>query len=299
MVINAANLLGLQTSYEALYMRGLRSYTPFWGKLAAHSTKKVKELVLTWLGSLPTMQPFNGELKVDDLIASNWRIRTEKFAAAVSVPAEDIELDTYGLFDDQFAGMGERANMHPDRLLTNLLTGGFSTKDYTGKNFFDADKKHIKGRDAVFTNKSTKKLTQASFEEGLANLNMITDDRGEPFAPNGQVILVTGGLLDAKARSILKATTVEQGGTNISMGMAEHLKVEQLGTSTAWFLFKIGGVFRPFIFHEEKKTAFSAMIDPNSPAMFNFEKAIYKAHGRYTMAYGLPQLAWGSTGVDD
>lgn len=299
LVINPGVLLGLHRNFKALTMRPLGAYKPIHSRLALPTKSTAAEEVLTWLGSFPRMRKFKGEPDIANLISSTWRIANEPWHNTVGLKREDIERDRIGQYAPRFTLMGEDAAQHPDFLLTDLLTGGFAQKDYTGKNFFDTDKKHITGGKSKWTNKSTYKLTQATFEAGRKTLLGVLDEDSRPMFPNPELLLVVGPELLSTAENIVDVRTLPNGGENSSYKKAEILLMPTLGTSTAWFLLNVGSeVVRPFCWQEEVVVEFTSQTDPSSDRVFHLKEYAFQAYRRGNMAYLCPQAAYGSTGAD-
>lgn len=299
MEINPANLLGLHRNFKAITFRQLGQYQPFHPKLAMPSRSNAREEVMTWLGSFPRMRKFKGDADVANLVSSAWTIANEPYHNTIAIKREDIERDNVGTYAPRFQLLGEDAAQHPDFLLTDLLTGGFVAKDYTGKNFFDTDKKHLKGGKATFTNKATKVLTQAYFEAARKKLLGVLDEDGRPMLPNAKLTLIVGPELLSTAENIVEIRHLASGAENSSYGKAEILHLPMLGTSTAWFLMNTASeIVRPFCWQEEVVAEFSSQTDPGSDRVFLLKEYAFQAYRRGQMAYLCPQAAYGSTGAD-
>ena len=297
MVINSATLLGLHRSFKSIAFRPLGAYKPRHSQLAMPTKSNAASEVLNWLGTFPRMRKFKGEPDIANLVSSEWEIKNEPYHNTIGVKREDIERDRIGQYAPRFTLMGEDAAQHPDFLLTDLLTGGFTQKDYTGKNFFDTDKKHVKGGKTSFTNKGTAALDRTEFEVGRKKLIGILDENGRPMFGEPKLLLVVGPELVSTAENVVEIRNLASGAENSSYKKADILYLPTLGTSTAWFLLNVASeVVRPFCWQEEVVAEFSSQTDPGSDRVFLLKEYAFQAYRRGQMAYLCPQAAYGSTG---
>lgn len=300
MEINSANLLGLHRNFKALTFRPLGQYRPVHSMVALPTRSNARSEVINWLGTFPRMREMKGEVDIQNLVSSHWEITNKPWHNTIELDRADIERDQIGLYAPRFTLMGEDAAQHPDFLLTDLLTGGFTQKDYTGKNFFDSSKKHVASGTTTFTNKSTKKLTQTYFEAARKALLGVLDENGRPMFPNTKLLLVVGPENLSPAENIVDVRTLSSGAENSSYKKAEILFMPTLGTSANWFLLNVGSeVIRPFCWQEEVVVEFTSQTDPTSDRVFHLKKFAYQAYRRGQMAYLCPQAAFGATGADN
>jgi phage major head subunit gpT-like protein len=298
MDINATNISALNRQSAIIFDRGSASYQPQRSPFCARATTKVGLVVVGWLGLLPSMQPFVKELERQNVGSSTWQIATAPYAAGWEIPRLDVLRDTFGIYAPVFESGGQLASFHPDMLFFDRIVAGFASVDYTGKNFFDADKNHVKGvTKGKFTNRMTKQLTDVHFGTARRMLNEIRLPNGVPFNLVRDLTLICGETWRAAAEALLETKTLPGGGDNPNYGKAKLL-VTPLISDSKWFLVNGGMPFKPLVEVEEIKTEFSAQTDPNSDSVFNREAFAYKAYGVYSLDYGLPQTIIGSTGAD-
>jgi phage major head subunit gpT-like protein len=65
-----------------------------------------------------------------------------------------------------------------------------------------------------------------------------------------------------------------------------------------WFLIEMGRPIKPLIMQFEKEAVMLSLTNPESDHVFKKHEFLYQAYGRYNGGYALPELAYGSTGVD-
>ena len=63
-------------------------------------------------------------------------METKDWEATIEVDRNDIEDDQLGFYNPIVAALAEEARKHPEKLVADLMVGGFSTACYDGQNFF-------------------------------------------------------------------------------------------------------------------------------------------------------------------
>jgi phage major head subunit gpT-like protein len=308
MQINNATISALFKGYRVQYLEAYQGAKPMWPDIAMKTTSNAAEEIYHWLGSVPGMRRLIGEIAIRNLTAHNYSIKNDEFESTVSVKQADIERDAYGIYNPMFQAMGLAAAQHPDELVANLLVNGFTSIDYTGKNFFDTNKKAEPDTKFPFSNKATAALAVTAFETARTNIKSRLNAQGRPMGLGRDLVLVVSPQNESLARTILQADFVQQiatgatsavgGVTNVNKGTARFVVWPQLSNNPAyWFLFDAGYPVKPFIFQVEKETQMISLNQPGDDHVFKHHEFLYQAYGRYNAGYGLPELAYGSNGT--
>lgn len=314
MLINQANLAALFRGFRSIYMESLQGSKPQWTELATKVPSTKGEEVYAWLGEVPGMKKIVGEIPRRNLSAHTYTVRNDKFGSIVTVPREDIERDSYGTFNPLMAAMGIASAMYPDEILASLLVAGFTTKDYTGKNFFDTNKDGSAGavKGAVkFDNKGTAALSADSFAAALINIMSRLNSEGRPMNLGRDLALIVPPQLVPTAKAIVQFDNIARAVQNVgktenvaavmdsnpNKGMARIISFGYLAASpTYWFLADLGQAIKPWLFQDEVPPQFTAQIAPDSESVFDRDEYAYKNYARGNVGFALPQLAFGSTG---
>ena len=311
MQINNTNLANLYRGFNVLFTQGMDQTKPLSDAFSIEipSTHKIEEY--DWLNSVPGMTELKDEIEVDNLSSNQWTISNKKWKSVVAVDEQDIENDNFGLYNVLMTNMGDAATMHKDELNFPLLANGFTQKCYTGSYFFSNGQKRSAG-DAGFSNLLTVQLNAFSFQQAKANLLSRKNSKGRPMNLGNKLLLVVGTALEPVARVIVEndlliQTVMNKDGTdivaaanqnNINKGAASVL-VSSLLPDNVRFLLETGKPHKPVIFQVNKKPILIAQTSAaQSDHVFEKHEFRYQAYGRYNAAYGLSELAVGSTGVD-
>lgn len=139
MIINTTNLSALFTAFQAAFNKGFTGAASDWGRVATVVPSTTKENKYGWLGQFPRLREWLGDRQVKSIAAHDYAVKNKKFESTISVPRDDIDDDTYGVYTPLFESMGDAAKTHPDELVWALLAAGFTTLCYDGQFFFDTD----------------------------------------------------------------------------------------------------------------------------------------------------------------
>lgn len=292
MVVNQANLHGLTVGYSTAFNKSFDITQSNYQKVATIVPSTTGEQDYKWLGQMPGMREWIGEREIQALLAYDYSIKNKKFEMTVGVPREDIEDDKYGVYAPLFSNMGESAALHPDELVFGAMMAGFEEKCYDGLSFFNAA--HKVG-DAVYSNRSDKKLARESYMEARSSIMSIRGDKGKSLklVPD---LLVVSPAQEEMARLILEADTIN-GTTNVLKGTAKiHVEPMLSENPSYWFLLCTNRFLKPFIYQIRKKIKFVSLTKETDENVFMLDEFVYGADGRSNAGYGFWQMAYGSTG---
>jgi len=139
MIINTQNLAVLFTAFKAAFNTGFRDTPAYWEKIATLVPSTTATEKYAWLGQFPRLREWIGDRMIKNLEAHDYSITNKPFESTIAVLRDQIEDDSYGIFNPLFQEMGFAAKTHPDELIFALLTAGFSTTCFDGQYFFDSD----------------------------------------------------------------------------------------------------------------------------------------------------------------
>jgi len=312
MQVNQSTIAALFKGYRTFFLEAYQAGKPMWPEIAMRTPSSAAEELYHWLGAIPGMTEFTGRAIINNLTANRYAIVNKEWQDIVAVKRADIERDAYGIYNPRMQALGAIAKKHPDLILAPLLISGFSTLDYTGKNFFDTAKVQdaaVQGG-TTLSNKGTDKLSPTSFASARSAIKSVQNSQGVPMDIGDQLQLLVPPQLETVGKQILEADFIMQtaeasgtvvGGaavTNVNKNSAKLTVWSQLSTApNQWYLLATGLPMKPLIVQEEKPVEFTSLVNPEDNHVFLNNEFLFKAYGRYNVGYGLPQLAWGSNGT--
>ncbi|WP_043585361.1 Mu-like prophage major head subunit gpT family protein [Geminisphaera colitermitum] len=295
---NIANLYKtLRTIFFAAYQAAPDDVA---NSLAMRTQSSAAEEVYHWLGAFPGMKKLIDEIKIENVRAHNYTIPNDEWEDTIGIKQADVERDeagAVGLYRPRFQIMGDTAKQHDGEMVADLLCNGFTRKCYTGKNFFDVDHEPIPGK-TKFTNKTTKKLSQANYRAGRVNIKTRKNAVGRAMKLGRDLVLLVGATNEALGFEILKAERSDNGKTNVDKDTARLIVWPEIDVINpeAWFLYDAAQPVKPIIVQEEKPVDMLALDDPEDDHVFKKHEFLYQAYKRTGYGYGLPEVIYGSDG---
>lgn len=139
MQVNAGNLAGLRTSYTTIFNAHFEAVETTHGRVSMEVPSTTKQNDYNWMGKLSGMKEWLGQRQIQNLAQHSFVIKNRSFENTVGVDRDDIDDDTYGVYNPMMADLGQTAAEFPDELVWSLLNAGFATTCYDGQYFFDTD----------------------------------------------------------------------------------------------------------------------------------------------------------------
>lgn len=297
--ITAGVLRATATLFRTLVLKQISQRTPTYPKYCFQTPSGgAARVVFQALGDFPTMRELKGKVDIAEYVETGWEVANQPYHNTINVPREDLEHGELAGHTMRLQMIGDDAAVFPDKLLAARCMGGFTSKCYNGKNFFDTGHIHFKGGTKTWDNKSTLKLTEDSFNEGRVSIMSVQHENGDAFAVEMKLVLVVGPKNMVAAEKIIKAVNKAGGESNTTAGAAE-LIVDALITDDSWFIFNLAGVTRPFCFIESVPVELNFAQDKETTDFILNQRFLFQAYRRCQLQYLFPQVAYGSTGVDD
>ena len=139
MFVNSGNLTLLYQGFNGAFREGFgqAALDHQVCTLEVPSTTRTQEY--GWLGQAPSLREWLGERVLRGIAEHGYAITNKKFESTIEVERDDIEDDSYGVYNPLFQEMGRATAAHPSELLFALLASGFDTTCYDGQYYFDTD----------------------------------------------------------------------------------------------------------------------------------------------------------------
>lgn len=299
MIINNSTIAQVNRGFKAKFLGAIANVVRSAEKLAMKTTSSQAAEVYGDIAFFPKMRKLVGEAFVKNLKEVATTIVNEEYESTVRVKQADIERDALGIYTPKIASLGDAGAKLPSQLIVAALVSGFTTKDYTGTNFFHTAKVHFPGGKKTWSNKGLKKLSAANFQDARAAIRSVVDEEGTPLGIGSKLVLVVSPKYEATARAIVVSERVNGGDSNVNAGTAELMVLPDLaGTNEdMWFLIDIGTPMAAIILQEERALELlTTSTGMTTEELLLTHTYLWQAYWRGNAAFGLPQLAWGSTG---
>ncbi|MEM8954353.1 MAG: Mu-like prophage major head subunit gpT family protein [Verrucomicrobiota bacterium] len=300
-IVNKSQLTAIERNFRTLFMEAMHGAVLIGSELAMRVPSSAAVETYNWLNAIPGMRELIGDVVIKNLSATEYSITNKEFEDTISVKEADIERDQLGLYSPLVTAMGAMAAEHEDELIFDLLINGFTEKDYTGSAFFATSKKHNpSGKSKTFSNKGTAVLSTDAFRTARENIKSRTNNEGRPMNLGRMLKLIVSPANESLAREIIEADRIDGTSgskTNVDKGTADLIIAPRLASNpTYWYLIDTAPAVKALIVQDEKPAEIRSVTNPEDSHVVLKHEFLYQAYKRGNAGYGLPQLAYGSTG---
>ena len=142
MEITAANLTALFTGFDVIFQRGFEKPPSYYEKISTVVRSTSRQTTYPWLGRTTKFREWLGDRVIQALEAHSYTIVNKDFEDTVSISRNDIEDDTYGVYEPVIEQLGWDTKVHPDSLLFTMIKNAVTTPGsvlaFDGQPFFSA-----------------------------------------------------------------------------------------------------------------------------------------------------------------
>jgi phage major head subunit gpT-like protein len=142
MEISAGNLTALFTGFDVVFQRGFDKPPSYYEQISSIVRSSSRQTTYPWLGRTTRFREWLGDRVVQALEAHTYTIVNKNFEDTVAIDRNDIEDDTYGVYEPIIEQLGWDTKVHPDMLLFQMMKDAVTTPSdvvgYDGEPFFSA-----------------------------------------------------------------------------------------------------------------------------------------------------------------
>lgn len=217
-----------------------------------------------WLGAVPAMTKWEGERTITELRSSKVTIVNDDWSTAIEFRRKDLRRDKTPQIRARVADLASRVAMHPEYLLTQLLT--VNGNAYDGVTFFATN--HAVGNSGTINNKvlttdgaaggaaPTTAQQANNILLGLQRMLGFKDDQGQPInqAVKSFAVMVPVNMMSATYAAV--ALQYSSAGVNNPLLAVPGLNLEvivnaRLTATDTFYLIATGAPLKPFLLQEE------------------------------------------------
>jgi phage major head subunit gpT-like protein len=142
MEITAGNLTALFTGFDIIFERGFQKPPSYYERIATVVRSTSRQTTYPWLGRTTKFREWLGDRVVQALETHTYTIVNKDFEDTISISRNDIEDDTYGVYEPVIEQLGWDTKVHPDSLLFTMLKNSVNNPPavaaFDGQPFFSA-----------------------------------------------------------------------------------------------------------------------------------------------------------------
>ena len=235
----------------------------WWTKLAMRFAANQESETYRWLGMVPQVREWVGGRQVRPLRAQGITIVNKVWESTIRVDADEQRRDKAGQIMIRVNEMARRVATHPNKLLTELISGGASGTGYDGQYFFSTS--HSEGDSGTQSNSITYDAatpTAPSDSEmyeaivkGIAQVISFNDDQAEPMNESARQFMVMVPMSFLSSTLVALSSQTIDSSSNPLVGSGPFkinwVANPRLTWTDKFALFRTDGEARPFIFQEE------------------------------------------------
>lgn len=139
MIINAEAIARLYTAFTAVFNTAFQETQTWYERVAMTVPANTRIMDYKFLLDFPMVREWIGDRQISALEPKAYQVESKDWEATIEVERNDIEDDQLGFYNPIVAALAQEARKHPEKLIAELLVGGFSTACYDGQYFFDTD----------------------------------------------------------------------------------------------------------------------------------------------------------------
>lgn len=292
--ISPAVVAQISGGVQGRFAAGLSAGAPFYTQVATVVPSSKAYEIYPFDNMWPTIEEWVGARQIKQLKTYDFTITNKHWEATLAINADKVaDSDVAPLFP-RAEKLGMAAAAFPDKLVTSLITAGFTTVCYDGQYYFDTD--HPVGSGTA-SNKGTSALTAATYATARATMGAFTNESGQPLGIVPDLLMVPPAL-EGAARTILNAETIADtngGGTsNVWRGSARLLVNPYLTDATDWFLFATNQLVPAIVYQERQAPRIVPKVDMRDDNLFMLNELRWGVDLRANAGYAAWQCAFGS-----
>ena len=142
MEVSPQNLSALFTGFDVVFQRGFEKPPSYYESICSIVRSSSRVSTYPWLGRTTKFREWLGDRVIQALEAHSYTIANRNFEDTVSIDRNDIEDDTYGVYEPIIEQLGWDTKVHPDMLLFQMIKNSVTTPSsvigYDGQPFFSS-----------------------------------------------------------------------------------------------------------------------------------------------------------------
>ena len=139
MIINAEGLARLYTAFTAVFNAAFQETQTWFERAAMTVPASTRIMDYKFLLDFPMVREWLGDRQISSLEPKAYQVETKDWEATIEVDRNDIEDEQLGFYNPIVAALAQEARKHPEKLIADLMSAGFTAACYDGQSFFDTD----------------------------------------------------------------------------------------------------------------------------------------------------------------
>lgn len=235
-----------------------------------------------WLGDIPDVQEWLGEIKAKELAEYDYTITNKNWQTGIQIDRNSLDDDQYGMVKERVAEMPRAILEHRWEMIEDLFASGTSDNAYDDAAFFSS--RTSPNDNLLDGTGATKSLIQADILTAYAAMYNFTSDTGRHLRLKMDTIVCPVEIYGAT----LEAVTSVQGQTSANvpaMFIKNVIPLPGQSDTNDWYGVCTTRGIKPFIL-QTRQNPIPVLVENKLN-----RQLVYYAHGRSNAGYGFYQLA--------
>lgn len=246
-----------------------------------------------WLGAMPGVSQWVGERNSKEFESYDYTIKNLDWETSTPIFENDFDDDQTGSYEMISAMLARRIEVHPEKLIVDLLINGDSALAYDGVAFF-SDVSAPRTIDNLLAGTGTTLAQkEADLNSALTAMAKFSDDQGEILNIKGDLIICPVAL----QRDFQRLVSSDTDPTATAVGTFNPYKgITVIGDARLdaddvndWYLLATSEIVKPFIY-QNRQNGRASMEKTN-----HTKNWVFGADYRSNAGYALPHLAVKTT----
>lgn len=308
MQITPQSLRDLRVAINMLFANAKKGTTPVWSEFASRVGSTTSSTSFPQHAALRRLRRWDGERKVVNGKAYDYRVTPEKFELTAAIPLTEIEDDNIGAYNAMVEDMGMQAALWPDDLCFDALLAGETELAFDGKAFFANDHELKSGAtiDNLFGSTS---LTKANVAAVIAQMMSYVGEDGRSLRVRPDTLAVPPALEDTGLgiigsniiAQVFGSNTAAAGVDNTMRGRLRlkvypELAASAGGSDVDWYVMDTSRSAKPIVMVVRKEPEMTFKGRPEDDNVFWDDEVTMGVRARGIAGYGPYWLAGKAKG---
>ena len=290
MQITPQSLCDLRVAINQQF-QGARAKTPsVYQQFASRTTAATKTVSFPSHAATRKLRRWDGERKVVNGKAYDYRVTAEKFELTMGIPVEEIEDDNIGAYNHLVMDMGEQTALWPDDLAFEGLLAGETELAFDGLPFF-SNSHALKSGSAIDNLHASTALTKDNVAAIIELMMGYVGEDGRSLRVKPNLLVVPPALQEEGLAIVFGSNTAAAGITNTMQGRLQLAVYPELGASaggsdSTWYLMDTTRSVKPLVFVERSAPEMTFKNAASDDNVFWDDEVVFGVRARGAIGYG-------------
>jgi phage major head subunit gpT-like protein len=298
-LLDRQKLEAAYVTYSTIFDMALANAAVVYPRIATVMNDVGPKTEFKWLGSVPTMQKWQGQRPMNRVRAETHSLETEWYANGIELDIDDIREDKLGVVRPRVEMLAKMGPRKIDAIVVDMYVQGFAAGaglyglTYDGQYLLDTDHTASASGGTSQSNLQAGALGETNWNQAREKMMAFVDDKGEKLELDPDTILA-GPSNQLLVRKLLQQQFKANGESNVDLGTATGIINSRI-TNASWWAIDSKVDQKPVIVGIEFPVEFAELMGIDDLNVFMNRTCYAGAQMKAGFAYGHWQGVVGST----